>query len=252
VKPSARDSQSGRRGRRSKSAKEVFRSIHPLPSAGLTLAELRIVTRLEDLLDEVRENSSDEPRSMITITAQENVRRLIETTAQKSLSAAQRADLVAYREWLAACLFRLALYAHIGMELADPAVRTRVDQWASVRLAASAAGPLSKNRWTKRRSRLPDRADPPSEMAATAERSMLKFSERILREREANDLPGADWAAAITKETDALVAELSGCDVTARFISGLLEGLRRLPGQWPTLPSASAVKKRVQRLRKKQ
>jgi hypothetical protein len=249
--PSARDSQSSRRGRRSKSAREVFRGIPPLPSAGLTSAELRIVKHLEDLLDELRENSSDKPRSMITITAQENVRRLIETNAQESLSVAQRADLVAYREWLADCLFRLAIYAHIGMELATPAVCARVEQWASVRRAAAAAGPVSKNRWSKRRSRRADRAALPNEMAE-AERAMLKFSERILSEREANDLPGADWAAAIAKETDALVAELSGCDVTARFISGLLEGLRRLSGQWPTLPSAGAVKKRVQRLRKKQ
>jgi hypothetical protein len=263
----AKRSRSSPRGRRPKTTRDVLRATPSLPYSGLTVAELRVVQELEnlqsllDVLDGPQEPAEHGAPETVLI-AQANrlrteMRSLVDEIATESLDAGQRADLAAYRESLVAWLARLAVVARIGTELTSPDVRARIDQWATVRLSALAAGPLSKNRWTKRRSRHERSPDgtttrpPPNQMLARAERSLTEFHARTLLERATTDLPGLDWDITLRRQVDDLIRELSAQDVTPSFVSGLLAALQHRPDKWPPVPTSAAVRKRMQRFRKR-
>jgi hypothetical protein len=226
-----------------------------LPPAGMTLPELKTVERLQDLYDVVqalRQHPPDEPASDIPgRTYRAQARAWVKAAAEKHLQGHQRAALRGYKERLESWLTVLMVYVEIGCELdANPKIRGRVAQWAMVRDALAVAPTRTKNRWTKRRSRAATYplGAPPDLLRAHAG-CFDAFRRQVLLERETDELPGANWETVLLGDIDEIIAELAARPVPPRYLSGLLADLQALPG-CPRLPSATTVKKRLQRLRK--
>jgi hypothetical protein len=218
----------------------------------MMIPELRAVDRLQTLWDVVQDLQCA-PEARVAGDLSTRFKALahawVESAAAAHLHGPERRDFGRYRERFESWLAVLAVYVSIGVELkTDPALRERLDRWEAIHVAVAATPARTKNRLTKRQSRPTAQPGGVAEFVRASSRLFDTLRERMLLERETNEVPGANWESALRGGADAIIDELAKLPVPARFVTSLLTGLQALPG-CSRLPSPATVRKRLQRRR---